>query len=213
MRQRSTRTCHSASNGFSDPFQHPFHRLLFALPPFRRLPLVGPLVPSNCPGRTTSARLAGRAAGNCIIPSFQVGPHAMDPALMGNHTHPDPAWFPQNWHSPCADFPRGPSPFPAPSHSHFAIPAPSAYIYLHPPGDPPDPTTRLYFSPGSRLRGRARSILARHAHRHPANHYRPQRRRPLWPLEVPSRRLAPRSRHPRSALGHAGLRRCFVGDG
>ena len=42
-----------------------------------------------CPGRTTSARLTGREAGNPIFPRF----HVMVPALMANHTYPKPPKF------------------------------------------------------------------------------------------------------------------------
>src|SRR6202021_3145167 len=96
FRHRSTRTCHSASKGFSPtrsallfPARSPGRTFgcqrsdgLASRPPGVR----------NCPsGAGCGDRTDVRPAGNPMLPRF----HVMVPArLMGNNTHTAPQWFP-----------------------------------------------------------------------------------------------------------------------
>lgn len=96
MRQRSTRTCHSASTGFSPMRSNTRSGSLrcHRSDGFRSSAPGARYCPRACPGALTSSRASARSAGRpgkASIPRF----HEMVPALMGNHTHSIPAWFPK----------------------------------------------------------------------------------------------------------------------
>src|ERR1700691_757214 len=114
LMQRSTRTCHSSSTGFSRIRScslrcHRSAGLRSSFPGAR-------YCPRNGPGARTPVREAGRAAGNPNIPRF----HESVPALMGNHTQGKAFWF------------RKTDPQP-PHNLRIAISRFHAYIGSHPP--------------------------------------------------------------------------------